>query len=122
MSAYLLRAMLHRSPLLLVMLVGIVFALVRWKRHPKISFCTTLGLVIYLFKHIVITELSYSIPGVMKSWNLSYAAANNMYTALGVVSDLVFAAVVIILVIAAFAQRAPATNQAPRVPYVDQTH
>lgn len=105
--------MLQRTPLLLVILVGIIFALVRWKRHPQISFCATLGLVIYLFKHIVFAQLSYSIPGVMKAWNLSYAAANNMYTALSVASDLVFAAVVIILVVAAFSQRAPATNQAP---------
>jgi len=103
--------MLQRAPLLLVILVGIIFALTRWKRHPKISFCAAVGLVIYLFKHIVLAQLSYSIPAVMKSWNLSYAAANNMYTALYVVGDLAFAAVVIILVIAAFAQRTPIANQ-----------
>jgi hypothetical protein len=115
--------MLQRAPLLLVILVGIIFALVRWKRHPKISFCATFGLLIYLFKHIVLAELSYSIPGVMKSWKLSYAAANNMYTALYVVGDLAFAAVVIILVIAAFAQRAPQspTNGSTRLRWDEAT-
>src|SRR5262245_46874102 len=113
MAEYVLRAMLQRSPVLVVILVGIILALVRWKRHPKVSFCVTLGLVVYLFKHIVLAQLSYSIPGIMKAWSLSYATANNMYTALSVISDLAFAVVVIILVVAAFAQRAPATYQAP---------
>ena len=108
MISYILRMMLQRSPLLLVLLAGIVFAIVRWKRHPRISFLTIFGLVLYLLKIFLFAELFYSIPTMGESMHLSYAAANNLYTLLDVLSDVAFAGVIIILVIAAFAQRGPA--------------
>ena len=111
-TSYLLRIMLQRSPLLLVVLGGVVFAIVRWRRHPRISFLTLLGLMLYLLKVFIFAGLSYSIPQVRESLHWSYAIANNLYLALNVLSDLAFSGIRILLVAAAFAQRrqAPAIN------------
>lgn len=99
---------MQRSPLLLVVLGGVVFAMVRWRRHPRISFLTVLGLILYLLKVFIFAGLSYSIPQVRESLHWSYAIANNLYIALNVLSDLAFSGILILLVATAFAQRQPA--------------
>ena len=108
MISYFSRIMLQRSPLLLVILCGIVLALVRWKRHPRISLFTLLGLLLYLFKLFSFTALFYSIPRIREAMNLSYGVANNLYSLLAVLNDLAFALIIVLLVVVAFAQRKPA--------------
>lgn len=110
MISHLSGIMLQRTPLLLVLLVGIVFAIVRWKRHPRISFLTLLGLVLYLIKIFSFSALSYAIPQLMPLMHLTYSTVNNLYTLLDVLNDLVLCGIMILLVAVAFSQRRPTTS------------
>lgn len=105
-------SLLQRSPLLLVVLAGILFSIVRWRRHPKASLITLIGLVFYLIKFFGFTALNYWIPSLRESMHWSYATANNLYTVLHVVNDFAFAIVIVLFVAAAFVNRRPvaATN------------
>lgn len=118
MISYLAMTMLQRSPLLLVILGGIVFSLVRWRRHPRISGLTLFGLVLYLIKLFGFSALSYAIPRMRESMQWSYRDALNMYLVLDVVNSLVLAAIIILLVVVAFFQRtaknAPGTGAVNR--------
>lgn len=105
-------SLLQRSPLLLVILVGLVLSIARWKRHPKASLLTVIALGFYVIKLFAFTALNYWIPSLRESMHWSYAAANNLYTVLHVVNDIGFAIVIVLLVAAAFVDRRPvaATN------------
>ena len=107
MVSYFLMALLQRTPLLLVILVGIVLSMARWKRHPKASLITLIGLGFYLIKVFVFTAINYWIPSLRESMHWSFAALNNLYTVLHVVNDIGFAVVIVLLVTAAFVNRAP---------------
>jgi hypothetical protein len=107
MISYFLMALLQRTPVLLVILVGILLSIARWKRHPKASLITLIALGFYLIKVFVFTALNYWIPSLRESLNWSFAAINNLYTVLHVVSDIGFAVVIVLLVAAAFVNRAP---------------
>jgi hypothetical protein len=105
MMSYLLNSLLQRSPLVVVILAGILFSIVRWRRHPRVSLITLIALVFYLIKIFVFAALNYWLPTLRVSMHLSYAAINNLYTVLNVFSNLVFGVVVIVLVAAAFTGR-----------------
>ncbi len=107
MISYFLMALLQRSPLLLVILVGIILSIARWKRHPKGSLITFIGLCLYLIKLFAFTALNYWIPSLRESMNWSFAALNNLFTVLHVVNDIGFAVVIVLLVSAAFVNRRP---------------
>ncbi len=107
MTTYFLTSLLQRSPLLLLVLAGILFSIVRWRRHPKASLLTVIALVFYLIKIFLFTAFNYWIPPLRESMHWSYAAANNLYTVLHVVNDIGFAIVIVLLVAAAFANRTP---------------
>ena len=107
MVSYFLMALLQRTPLLLVILVGIILSIARWKRHPKASLITLIALGFYLIKLFGFTALNYWIPSLRESMNWSFAALNNLYTVLHVLNDIGFALVIVLLVAAAFANRAP---------------
>lgn len=108
MIRYVFTMFLQRLPLLLVLLGGIVFSLARWKRHPKVSLMTLVGLVLYLIKVLIFTSLSYSVPKITQTMHWSYATANSMFEVLNVLSDISFAVIIVILVVAAFVNRGPA--------------
>ena len=112
MTSYFLMALLQRSPMLLVVLAGILFSIVRWRRHPKASLLTLIALGFYLIKFCAYTVFNYWIPMLRESMHWSYATAINLYTVLTVFNNIAFAAVLVILVAAAFANRQPiaATN------------
>jgi hypothetical protein len=108
MTQYLLTMLLQRLPILLVLLGGIVFAIVRWRRHPKVSLMTVIGLVLYITKVLLFTLLSYSVPRFRETMHWSYAAANNIFEVLNILSDVSFAIIIVLLVTAAFVSRRPA--------------
>jgi len=107
MVSYFLMALLQRTPLLLVILVGIILSIARWKRHPKASLITLIALGFYLIKLFGFTAFNYWIPSLRESMNWSFAVLNNLFTVLHVLNDIGFAVVIVLLVAAAFANRAP---------------
>ena len=45
--------LLRRLPMFLVVLAGVIFLIVRWKRHPRVSLMTIIALALYLIEFIV---------------------------------------------------------------------
>lgn len=105
MAKYFLIAVLQRSPLLLVAWAAMLFALLRWRRHPRASLLTSIALWFYMFKLFLFTSLNYSIPSMRVSMQWSYSTANLLYSALHVLNDIGFAIVLVLLVMAAFSNR-----------------
>lgn len=100
-AAYLL---LGRLPIFLLVLVGIVLAIVRWKRHSRASLLTVLGLGLFLIQSLTFMFL-YSLLPRLHDTGWSYAGINHLYTLAQVCQDFFFACVIILLVAAAFSQR-----------------
>ncbi len=97
----------RRAPAILVALVGIVFAIVRWKRHPTVSLITCIALVIYFLRIVGFTLLNYYLPNIGHAFHLSDSQVDSAYTVMFVFEDFVYAVVLIILVAAAFIGRRP---------------
>lgn len=96
--------------MLLLCLGGVVFAIVRWKRHPRASLMTVLGLGLYFLEGFIYTGVLYGLPKLTDAMHLSYVQIGPIYTALYVLDDFAFAAVIILMVAAIFTGRRPATN------------
>ncbi len=103
--SYLVYVFAGRIPMIILLIAGIVFAMARWNRHPKVSFLTILGLLFYLLESTFFTLLIYLMPTAlpMGRW---VALSETVFTVLYVLDDIAYAAVLIVLVAAAFSQRA----------------
>jgi hypothetical protein len=104
-TSYFLTMFLQRSPAFLVVLIGIIFALVRWNRHPKVSLLTLLALLLYIAKFVVFTGLYYSVPELAR--HASYDLGTVLFGVLDVLNDVAAAVVIVLLVVAAFIKREP---------------
>lgn len=81
---------LFQVPMYLVCLVGIIIALVRWKKHPRVSLFALLGLGLWLLVSLVFTAVSAWMPFWMQSqeipisqYSLINGVANILRTLLG---------------------------------------
>lgn len=106
---FVLLMILRRVPMLLVVLGGIGFSIVRWKRHPRVSLMTLLGLVIYFLETLFFIVLLHNLVGLHEALHLSYRQISYLQTMLFVFDDFAYAAVLILLVTAAFTQRGQKT-------------
>jgi len=96
--------LLERLPIILLALVGILIAAARWKRHPKVSLLTTVGLGLFLLESLTFMFLYYFLPRLVnRGW--AYGSINHLYTVAPLCQDFLFAGVIILLVVAAFSQR-----------------
>jgi hypothetical protein len=91
--------------MLIFSVVGILFAVVRWKRHPKVSLLTLSAFGIYLIDFVVYTGLRYWLPNLILIMKLSDREYTRVLTAVSVLDDFVFAAIIVLLVVAAFTGR-----------------
>ena len=103
--SFFFNAILRRLPMLVMALSGIVIALVRWKRHAKVSLLTLLGLGLYLFTAVVSTILFYFASTLFGQLGSSPSNSQRLYTSLYVVQDFLHATMIILLVTAALSQR-----------------
>jgi hypothetical protein len=97
--------LLRRSVLLLVVLGGIVFAIVRWKRHPRVSLLTTIGLGLYLVESCAFAFLFHYLPRFFDTLHLSASNISVLDPVLQLADDFGFSVVLILLVAAAFSRR-----------------
>lgn len=109
---YFLLMMARRLPMLLLVLGGSIFALVRWKRHPRVSIMTLIALVIYVVEAVLFIVFLYWLPELSQTMRLSSKAMNWVYTVIFFCEDFVFAGIILLLVGAAFTGRSrqPETN------------
>lgn len=89
----------RRIAMLLLCLAGIVVAWVYSKRTPKASLLTALGLELYLLQAFIYTGIISWLPKVAQTLTSSF------YTFVGVLDNFAVAAVIILMVAAAFTGR-----------------
>ena len=102
--------------MLLLCVGGILFAIVRWKRHPRPSLMTVLSLLIYLVEGILFIAFLYWMPDLMFAMKLTPKVSAWLYTIIFFVEDFVFALVIILLVGAAYSGRKAITDSGPPPP------
>ena len=100
-----LALILRRSPLLLVIIAGMVFAIIRWRRHPRVSAMTVVALAIYLIQSLALTAFNRWLPSLFEMAKVAPRNLGKVYTMVFFLEDFIFAGVLILLVAAAFTGR-----------------
>ncbi|MFY9620185.1 MAG: hypothetical protein WAQ99_10290 [Pyrinomonadaceae bacterium] len=103
--SYFFTRIARRLPMLLLALGGIVFALMRWKLHPRASLMTVVALGIYLVDMVVYTLILYWLPSIVEPMQMSTSGSRFFYSVVYFIEDIVMAVTIILLVAAAFASR-----------------
>lgn len=109
----LLRNYAEQIPTLLTYTACLIFALTRWKRHPKVSMTVVLALAIFVIQAIVFTIVYTFVPPYFirsASPENMQTVIRNVYLALGLISFSVSAVALALLLTAIFMQRRPATT------------
>ena len=91
--------------MLLLALGGTIFAIIRWKRHPRVSLMTVIALVIYMIEAFLFSVFLYYLPDLIQAMHFSSKAIDWLYFFVFFFEDLVPALVILLLVGAAFSQR-----------------
>ncbi|HKP37943.1 MAG TPA: hypothetical protein VJT71_13885 [Pyrinomonadaceae bacterium] len=104
----------EQAPSLLAMLGGIVFALTRWKRYPKVSLAVALGLG-FLLLHVIVFMFIYDLVPPMFLKDATYQSFEErerirriVSVILGIIYNASAAVGFGILVAGIFMQRRPA--------------
>ena len=97
---------LGQAPLFLVYLAGIVFALIRWKRHTKVSIFAIIALTISLLSAIIFTLFNFWM--INSVGNYSADTLQNSIKVLGIFGVFANLVSVIFLLLAVFSSRAKA--------------
>ena len=89
---------------MLVVLAGLIFAIARWKRHPKVSALAIAGLLLFQIQSIAFASLFYSLPRLADhGW--TWAAIDNLSIVVDVCHDIFFAMAIALLAAAVFTGR-----------------
>lgn len=105
--------LVRRLPMLLLALAGILFAIIRWPRHPRASLMTVLALLAYLLDAILFNVFLYWLPEMTRSLELSVTARRWMDSVIFFLEDFVTAGILLLLVGAAFTGRKNTLNSTP---------
>ena len=96
-----------RVPMLGLVLGGSVFAILRWRLHPRASLMTLVAFGIYLVDMVVYTMVLYWLPSIVEPLRMSRSGERWFYSLVYFIDDIVAAVTIILLVAAAFADRQP---------------
>jgi hypothetical protein len=108
--------LLRRIPLFLMALIAVALALIRINRHMRASLLVILALVIYFMEGMLFYLLNSAIFSAIAKMHISGSTAEWAYFFLYFCEDFVFAAVIILLVTAAFTGRKQFSNLTPETP------
>lgn|SRR5258708_5314847 len=108
-ATFLLYLVLRRSVMVLIFSGFIVFALARWKKHPRVSLLTVSALVIYIIDSFFFAIIFHLLPSYFASWHMTDQGITILDDVLNIVDAFVFSVVLILLVSAAFYGRRSAT-------------
>ena len=90
-------------PSMLTMLGGIVWAIFRWKRHPKVSLTVVIGLTLMLLHSVIFVAVFLVIYRFVSDHN--YGTAQTYQTIASILYNLTLAVFTAILIVAIFMQR-----------------
>jgi hypothetical protein len=101
----LLYSLLQQLPSLLAMLGCILLAVIRWKRHPRVSLMVIISLMLLILHILTFTVIYIWVPdAVMRS---GWFSIQTMLTAMGFIYNVALAVPFALLLIAIFMQRKP---------------
>jgi hypothetical protein len=106
-----LRNVLTQLPSLLTLLICLVIAIARWKRHPKVSLVASLAFVFLILHGLIFSAAYIWIP----RWFLgsgSYESNRTFFTALALTTNFLFAVALATLLLAVFIDRRRASEKA----------
>ena len=87
----LFQAYLEQLPSFLALLAGIVFAVTRWKQHPKVAMVVVIALAFLLLAQIVFTIMYVLVPSWVIRSSEGYEniriALDRIYLVLGLLSN-----------------------------------
>lgn len=92
----------RRTPMVLLCLAGMAFAMVRAKIHPTASLTAGFGLSVYLFSSFIFSAAIYNLPSMTQAFRVPYAT---LYIVFSLLDYFAYAIVIVLLVAAAFAGR-----------------
>lgn len=94
---------------LLTLLICLVIALVRWKRHPRVSLLAALGLILLILHSLIFAVADVWLP----RWFITpgYVSVTTFYAIFGIVISFTLAVAFAVLLIAVFIDREPAPPQ-----------
>ncbi|HYH84404.1 MAG TPA: hypothetical protein VEX60_02915 [Pyrinomonadaceae bacterium] len=104
-ASELLRSLLMRLPTLLLFAAGVVFAIIRWKRHPKVSLLTLLGLCIWQIESFAFMFVRNRLPDWLRENGWDSESTITAYFAINLTQDFFYSIMLILLVAAALSQR-----------------
>jgi uncharacterized membrane protein len=90
-------------PSLIAIIGCMVFVVTRWKRYPKVSLMTLMGLLLIFVADFLFGVIFIWAPDLLT--NRDRASVTGVFTALGLISNTVFAIAFIFLLAAIFIQR-----------------
>lgn len=94
----------RRWPVMLVVLVGLVFAIIRWRRHPKVSAFALAGLLLFQLQSLAFSSLYYFLPRLADhGW--TWRSIDHLSVGLDIGHDLVFTVAFALLAVAIFTGR-----------------
>lgn len=100
----LLRSLLTQLPSLLVLLACLVIAIVRWKRHPKVSLVAGLAFAFLIFHGIGVSVIYIWLPRLLRS-SASSESSETFYSWLALFTNFTFAMGLATLLVAVFIDR-----------------
>ncbi|MCM3872180.1 MAG: hypothetical protein ND895_15970 [Pyrinomonadaceae bacterium] len=106
----LLLDVLTQLPSLLTMLICIVVAIVRWKRHPRASLIVIIALAFLSLGSLAFAAVFVWVP----RWVVSVgnpASAQSVFVVLGTIYNVLFAVAMAVLLLAVFIQRPSSQRQ-----------
>ena len=104
----LLRSYGEQIPTLLTYMVCLIFALTRWKRHPKVSLTVAIALALFLLQALIFTIVYAFVPNYfIRSSNPENirTVMRNVYLVLGLISFSISALALALLLAGIFMQR-----------------
>lgn len=107
-AATLLSVLASRAPVYLTLLVGVVFAIVRWPSHPKVSLMAVLGLSSQLLLSMVGLAVSTLLPQYLHAdHGMGFVEVGRVLAAWSIVMSLMQAASWVLVIVAIFGSRLP---------------
>lgn len=92
-------------PVLLVWLIGIVFALVRWPRHPRVSLLALVAILLALVAAVGGNWLNAWVPLLLRAWRLNVATIQGVQAALAGLMGVILATSWAVILLAMFGWR-----------------
>ena len=94
-----------QSPVLIVLLIGIILCFTHWKRYPKPALLAFLGLLL-LMVLTFLNVLTVYLPFFLQSnFNMKYSAMAPIQTGVGIISSILHAIGYVLLIVAIFSSR-----------------